>query len=550
LTGVSYSLRGRLFVLLLLVFVPAVAMILFTHHQERRFLTGELERQVGRLLRLTIASEQAVVAGSRAALIALANARYVARRDHRECEAHAATMVREQPVYLNLGYVDAGGRLACSAIPAPASTNFSDRRWFRDARDSNGFTVGDYGVSRFTGDRAITYGYPVIGAGGVFEGVAFAVTNLSWLEEMVRSAELPPGSLALVVDADGRLLASHPRSFVGSAERLPAGAVREALAAHPAETVLTAADFDGKARIFGLAPLGVGERSLYLVIGLPVAATVGLLDDMLRANLLLVVLLALLSFAVAWYGTESLVIRRVRRLAGIADRVAAGDLSARAGEKQGIRELDQVGDALDRMVIELERRDRARSEAMDTLRDSEARYRDLVELSPDAIFIVIAGRVRFANTAAVSLLKAQSLRQVLGVETRDVVDPAFLPAVESRVARMLRGDTVPRMEQRYRCFDGSFVDVEVLSASYLYRGGARDPGGCARYHRAQAHGVGTAAQRSQPRGRAADCQAGQLGPRHRQRPPALVGADFRDLRAGPPDVRRQLRGVHRMCASG
>ena len=43
--------------------------------------------------------------------------------------------MREQSINLNIDYVDAQGKLACSAIPAASNLNFADRKWFQEARN-------------------------------------------------------------------------------------------------------------------------------------------------------------------------------------------------------------------------------------------------------------------------------------------------------------------------------------------------------------------------------------------------------------------------------
>lgn len=118
--------------------------------------------------------------------------------------------MREQSINLNIDYVDAQGKLACSAIPAASNLNFADRKWFQEARDRRRFAVGDYVVSRITGERVIVYAYPIIATDGGFRGVTYAVTNLFWLVDMVVAADLPPNSTATVVDVEGNVPARHP----------------------------------------------------------------------------------------------------------------------------------------------------------------------------------------------------------------------------------------------------------------------------------------------------------------------------------------------------
>ena len=56
------------------------------------------------------------------------------------------------------------------------------------------------------------------------------------------------------------------------------------------------------------------------------------------------------------------------------------------------------------------------------LRDAEARYRALVELSPDAIIVHSAGLIEYANPAAARLLRATPA-QLAGTRIEDMVHP-------------------------------------------------------------------------------------------------------------------------------
>ena len=64
-------------------------------------------------------------------------------------------------------------------------------------------------------------------------------------------------------------------------------------------------------------------------------------------------------------------------------------------------------------------------QAEGALRESEERYRRLVELSPDGIILHSSSRVVFANPAAMRLLGAQSEAEFLGQRTADFVRRDF-----------------------------------------------------------------------------------------------------------------------------
>lgn len=113
--------------------------------------------------------------------------------------------------------------------------------------------------------------------------------------------------------------------------------------------------------------------------------------------------------------------------------------------------------------------ERTRIEA--ALRESETRYRQLVELAPDAIAIHMDGRFVFANSAAANLIGADSSQDLLGKSIMSIVHPDFAPIVRARVKTMNEDqEQVPLIEEKFIRFDGSIIDVDVIATPFVYEG--------------------------------------------------------------------------------
>ena len=105
------------------------------------------------------------------------------------------------------------------------------------------------------------------------------------------------------------------------------------------------------------------------------------------------------------------------------------------------------------------------------LRESEQRYRQLAELSPDAYFLHSDGRVLFVNQAGLSLLGASDRSEVCGKPVYDFVDPSFHNLVLADACSNSQAATPPPLsEQTYVRLDGSKVDVEVAALRSSYMG--------------------------------------------------------------------------------
>jgi PAS domain S-box-containing protein len=96
--------------------------------------------------------------------------------------------------------------------------------------------------------------------------------------------------------------------------------------------------------------------------------------------------------------------------------------------------------------------------------DTNERYRRLVELSPDGIFVDRESRIIFVNPAAVRLFGATSPEQILGRSPFELFHPDDHALIRERIGRVLVGQTAPLIEHRIVRLDGSVIDVEVTGA--------------------------------------------------------------------------------------
>ena len=112
--------------------------------------------------------------------------------------------------------------------------------------------------------------------------------------------------------------------------------------------------------------------------------------------------------------------------------------------------------------------DRVRAEQ--ALRDSEDRYRGLVDLSPEAIIVHGDGRYLFANPAAATLLGAAAPADLVGLPVLDTIHPDERETVVARVEQARLGQVTPLAHRRWVRLDGRVVDTEVTGAGIEFGG--------------------------------------------------------------------------------
>ena len=104
-------------------------------------------------------------------------------------------------------------------------------------------------------------------------------------------------------------------------------------------------------------------------------------------------------------------------------------------------------------------------------RQSDDRYRELVELSPDALVVHSDDAYVFANQAAVVALGAKDVSQILGRDAFSIVHPDFKDISRARAQRMYQDRSdAPMAELKYLRFDGSAFDVEASSRYFIFAG--------------------------------------------------------------------------------
>jgi diguanylate cyclase (GGDEF)-like protein/PAS domain S-box-containing protein len=108
--------------------------------------------------------------------------------------------------------------------------------------------------------------------------------------------------------------------------------------------------------------------------------------------------------------------------------------------------------------------------AEQTLKESEERYRLLVELSPEAIIVQSDDKIVYANPAAANLFGAASAETLSGLAVADFVHPDHHENFRAH-ERHLRGNQQSDLKaEKFVRLDGEVRDVEVVMASVTYGG--------------------------------------------------------------------------------
>jgi PAS domain S-box-containing protein len=101
-----------------------------------------------------------------------------------------------------------------------------------------------------------------------------------------------------------------------------------------------------------------------------------------------------------------------------------------------------------------------RKKAEMLLVESEDRYRQLVDISPDGVIIHRDSEIIFLNPAALNLIGASRYDEITGKNILDFIHPDFRDAVRKNIKKDLGGDMTPPMELHMLRMDGTSIIVE------------------------------------------------------------------------------------------
>jgi PAS domain S-box-containing protein len=112
-----------------------------------------------------------------------------------------------------------------------------------------------------------------------------------------------------------------------------------------------------------------------------------------------------------------------------------------------------------------------RKNAEEALRESEERYRTLVSISPDGIFVNVRDEFAFANDAAARIFGVKSPGELIGKRPLDMIHPDYREAVRERTRSVLEErKPAPLYERKILRADGTVAYTENAAAPILFGG--------------------------------------------------------------------------------
>jgi signal transduction histidine kinase/HAMP domain-containing protein len=361
------NLLTRLLLIVSVALVPALLFQVYSEIEASRIRRELVAGEALRLVQLVTAEQQRIVEGAQEVLTTIASARSVRDFDPDRCHQHMVNLRQQLPRYLRAAVADINGRVLCASGIIEPGVNVSDRSYFRLARSTGGFVIGEYAVGRVSREPSIHMALPFRNMDGIVAGVVYVGLGLDWLAEQLVLLPLPPGSAVSIADRNGIVLARHPDGARYVGQPLSSGGLAALQGNETAVAEMTG--IDGVGRLTGLASLGIPPGGLRIAVALDPRTLFDAVLQPSRTGLILIVA----GFALALAITALLGGRTIRRpvaaLLQITHLWQSGDLTARTGLQKDGSEFGRLAAAFDAMAEAQEARDHALRMALESTTD-------------------------------------------------------------------------------------------------------------------------------------------------------------------------------------
>jgi len=363
--SIRFSIRTRLIALMLAAAVPAMGIMLFTGNELEENVVKSAESAALRQVQNMAAHHERIVENARLLLATLAKTSEIRGLEPEASQGLLQNIQQRNPVYVSLALVDEqGGLLArAPAMPFPEEdAALAQAAYFKAALAKGGFVTGDYVFLHSAKRVVLHFAQPVSNGHAKGRGVLLAAFDLSHFSRLFAEANLPRGSVFTLTDAKGMRLTRFPEADKYTwLPDLPKMIQR--MTRPSEEGAFRETGVDGVSRLYAYKRLhfeGAPFPYLMIRLGIPVDAALAQARGVVRRNVLLLGLAAIVFMGSAWMLGEVAVVRKLKGLLAAAARLEAGDLEARSGLSNGDDEFGRLGRAFDSMAQALEKREQER----------------------------------------------------------------------------------------------------------------------------------------------------------------------------------------------
>lgn len=352
-----HSIRPRLLLFVGLALAPVALASMIQATLNFRAYQRETDRILVQTTLYAAYSEQNIFARAEQLLHSLARRPDLTKTTPDCYRELSDALVGAMPI-INLTRVDTDGRIICMGAVSPDTLIYTHLSWWDTLRQSDRIVVGNQFASKILKRTVLPIALPIHDASGGFAGAISASVDLDWLESAPQVTKLPEGTLSMILDGNGKVLAAN--------RAIPAELPQAVLAKRKGaqERVFTVNSDAGKRWRWVAEPIGISDK--YVAFGIPEPRLLGTFRFYLLADVLLTLAIVVATCAAIWLGTEWLVVRWTIYLKRVAVAYGRNHFTLSLDDMRSApEEFRLLGREMKRMAMAIQDRDRNLSQALE-----------------------------------------------------------------------------------------------------------------------------------------------------------------------------------------
>ncbi len=318
------TLLARLFVLVLMAILPALAIQAYNEIELRRSREAEVRQDALRLAKFATGELDRIIENGHVLAVALANLPAVRDHDATACSDYAALLTKDLPQYVAMGAIELNGHVFCSSRPIPPGASAADRWFFNEAIRSGRFVIGDYLIGRLANKPILPLALPFLDPDGHIGGAVYISLDIDWLARYFQTDRpINKDATLAIADRNGVILVRLPDNAKYAGTEFAEAYRPYIFAKEPGTAEIVGVD--GIHRILGYVPVQSSPAiGLYVGVGLTTAKAFAAVNDASRFGFILIGVGLAAGLLVAWLGGRYFISRANRQTGGGVGAVAAG----------------------------------------------------------------------------------------------------------------------------------------------------------------------------------------------------------------------------------
>lgn len=237
------NIRRKILILNFIILIPILFFLIYLNInrlQESRKSKIQNLHNVAEI----VAAENTQVVENAKHLLATISVIPEVQNPNNKCDSILSDILTKYRRYGNFGITDLSGNVICSAVSTNQIINLSDRFFFKETIKNNGFSTGEYVISKSTGKASINFGYPRKNNNGLI----YATLNLDWLNELTANLDIDKNLIVMILDKKGIVMARYPDSDSWVGKEFPNNPILNTL--NNGEEIIETSGIDGIERIY------------------------------------------------------------------------------------------------------------------------------------------------------------------------------------------------------------------------------------------------------------------------------------------------------------